>query len=381
MSGAMQPSLPSRCYTDEQWFERERSGIFDREWSIVCRTEELPGPGNWRVFDLAGNDILLVRDKANSLHAFYNVCRHRGARLCVPPDAPRRPGRALLPNAVRPNGALRCPYHGWTYDAQGNLIGVPHIAAGEAIAREEFSLYPVGCAQWGGFVLLNPTPQTAPPLAPQTGEADRLFANYDLQSLRIGHRIAYTVDANWKILCENYNECYHCGPIHPELTALVPAFGARGGADLDWERGIAHRPGAYTFTQTGTTKRAPLPGLNEDERTRHKGALLYPNLFLSLSADHVCAFILWPRGPARTDIDCLFLFASDDIEAPDFDHTDATGFWDIVNQQDWAICERVQTGMYARPHVQGYYAPMEDWNLDIRRYVTDRMGQDPAGPT
>jgi Rieske 2Fe-2S family protein len=161
--------------------------------------------------------------------------------------------------------------------------------------------------------------------------------------------------------------------LHPELCALVPAFRANGGNQLEWERGIPHRDGAYTFTWSGTTTRTPFPGLNDDERTRHKGELVYPNLFLSLACDHVAAYILRPRGSARTDVDCLFLFAAAEIARPEFDHEDTTSFWDVVNQQDWAICERVQCGMNARPHQQGFYAPMEDANLDMRRYINARL--------
>ena len=123
-----------------------------------------------------------------------------------------------------------------------------------------------------------------------------------------GQVLRYDVAANYKVLLENYNECYHCGPVHPELSRLVPSF-AGGGADLDWDDGIPHREGAWTFTMTGTTDRAPLPGLDEHERTRHKGDLVYPNLMLSASADHVAAFVLQPRAVDRTEVVCSLLFA------------------------------------------------------------------------
>jgi Rieske 2Fe-2S family protein len=222
-------------------------------------------------------------------------------------------------------------------------------------------------------VFLHLSPDRALPLTEQLGAVPGRVANYRLETLEVGHRVQYVVEANWKILCENYNECYHCGPLHPELCALVPAFRNQGGAGLEWERGIPHREGAYTFTWSGTTSRALLPGLDEDERTRHKGELAYPNLFLSLSADHVTAYILRPRGPACTEVDCLFLFDKAELAKPGFDHSDASGFWDVVNQQDWAICERVQAGMNARPHKQGFYAPMEDANLDMRAYIEQRL--------
>jgi len=154
----------------------------------------------------------------------------------------------------------------------------------------------------------------------------------------------------------------------------VPAFRERGGGSLDWLRGIPHRDGAYTFTKSGTSRRRPFPTLNEDERVRHKGELVFPNLFVSLACEHVAAFILEPRGAARTDITCHFLFEPFEIDKPDFDPSDTTEFWDLVNAQDWAICEAVQQGISARVHERGFYAPMEDFNLDIRRYVLERIG-------
>jgi Rieske 2Fe-2S family protein len=186
----------------------------------------------------------------------------------------------------------------------------------------------------------------------------------------------YEVQANWKVLLENYNECYHCGPVHPELCRLVPAFKQRGGSDLDWERGIPHREGAWTFTETGTTNRKPFEGLDEDERTRHKGELIYPNFMISLSADHVTAYTVWPRSPGRTRVVCDFLFHPSEIESSDFDPSDAVDFWDRVNRQDWAICENVQRGMQSRMFQHGYYAPMESASLDIRRYIKEKLAAD-----
>ncbi len=120
--------------------------------------------------------------------------------------------------------------------------------------------------------------------------------------------------------------------------------------------------------------RRPFPGLNDDERVRHKGELAYPNLFLSAACEHVAAFILRPRAPDRTDITCHFLFERCEVASPGFDASDVVDFWDVVNRQDWTVCEAVQEGIRARVHGHGYFAPMEDWNLDIRRYVTERIG-------
>jgi Rieske 2Fe-2S family protein len=164
--------------------------------------------------------------------------------------------------------------------------------------------------------------------------------------------------------------------VHPELCRLVPAFKHRGGSDLDWERGIPHRDGAWTFTETGTSSRRPFQGLDEDERTRHKGELIYPNFMISLSADHVTAYTLWPQSPGHTRVMCDFLFAPSEISDPAFDPGDAVKFWDLINRQDWGICENVQLGMRSRVFQHGYYAPMENASLDIRRYIKEKLAAD-----
>jgi Rieske 2Fe-2S family protein len=272
-------------------------------------------------------------------------------------------------------GRIMCPYHQWTYDLDGRLIAAPHLMGHPGFNKDDYSLYPVGVETWGGFIFLNLTPRSATPLQQQIESISARIARYPLADLRIGHSIEYSVAANWKVICENYNECYHCAGVHPELCALVPAFRERGGGDLDWSRGIPHRGGSYTFTTSGTTRRRAFPTLNEDEQVRHKGELIYPNLFLSLACDHAAVFILRPRDPGHTDITCHFLFEQGEIEKAEFDPSDAGDFWDLVNRQDWAICETVQEGIGSRVHQSGFYAPMEDFNLDIRRYVSERIGE------
>jgi glycine betaine catabolism A len=371
----LEPTLPSSWYRSAEVFAREKERIFCREWICVGREEQLTAPGDFRLLDVLGESLILVRNRKGALRAFYNTCRHRGSRLCREPAAPGSTQPAL-PGGIA-GGRITCPYHQWTYDLDGRLLSAPHLSGEAGFDKSLFSLYPVGLDCWGGFAFLNLTPAKAGRLAAQLGEIPARIARYPLGELRIGHTIRYEVAANWKVICENYNECYHCGGVHPELCAVVPAFRDRGGANLDWARGIPHRPGAYTFTTSGTTARRAFPTLNEDERVRHKGELVYPNLFLSLACDHVAVFILEPKSATHTRIVCHFLFEPLEIARSDFDPTDATEFWDLVNRQDWAICEAVQQGISARVHERGWYAPMEDFNLDIRRYVLERIGDAP----
>jgi Rieske 2Fe-2S family protein len=389
----LQHSLPGRSYTSEAEFARERDRVLLPGWFCVGRADGLTEPGCYLAADVCGESIIVTRTEDGGLAGYYDLCRHRGSRLvprpigCDPPAGPPPGGQAVagpLPGGPvasgRFPGAVRCPYHAWTYGLDGTLRAAPFLP-GLRKHRAALSLHRVDVATWGGFVFARLEPPTAPgpadPLEAVLGEIPARVAAYPLADLRSGARLRYDVAANWKVILENYNECYHCGPVHPELCELVPAF-RRGGGDLDWAAGIPHRSGATTFTSTGTTRRAPFPGLSEAERTRHFGELMLPNLMLSLSADHVAAFTLWPRSAGQTTILCDFLFHPAELARPDFDPSDAAGFWDLVNRQDWSICEQVQDGMGSRRFSVGYLAPMEQPSADIGQYVTARL--DTSGP-
>lgn len=366
----LERSLPSNAYTTPEAWQAERAAIFTREWFCVGREEDLPANGAHRVVELMGESVLLVRTRAGELRAHYNVCRHRGSRICDAANDAKW-GLELAGGVI--GGVIRCPYHGWAYGLEGDLLAAP--GAGEGIDKPSFRLFPVGVACWGGFVFLNLTPQGAPDIAEALHQAPRRLANYPLEDLRTGPVLTYEVAANWKLILENYNECYHCGPVHPELCEIVPEFRKDGGIHLDWELGIPHREGATTYTASGTTRRAFFPGLSEEEKVRHKGELIYPNLMFSVSSDHAAAFILWPETEDRTRIECRFLFHKDEMAREDFDPADAVDFWDLVNRQDWAVCERVQRGISARVHEHGWYLGIEDYSLDIRRYIAAKLGE------
>jgi glycine betaine catabolism A len=362
-------TLPASAYLSEQQFAREKERIFHREWFLAAREEALQAPGACVRLDVAGESVLIVRARTGELRGFYNVCRHRGSRLVDDTDE----GSV----SVRLKGSIQCPYHAWTYGLDGELRSAPFLTESDGLRREQLGLHPIAVETWGGFVFVNLTPEELTPgraLRSTLADAVERTANYPLAELRTAQTIAYDVAANWKVIVENYNECYHCGPVHPELCEVVPAFKRGGGRELDWVDGIPHRDGATTFTFSGTTDRAPFPGLSETERTRHKGELVYPNMMLSLSADHVVAFTLWPIDAGRTRIDCAFLFHPDEFAKPGFNPCDAVEFWDLVNSQDWQICASVQRGMGSRVFEHGYYAPMEDQSLDIRRYLEEKLG-------
>jgi Rieske 2Fe-2S family protein len=366
-SNVLQPALPKAMYVDPEHWVHERDSVLYTSWFCVGRIDALvlDQPRRLAVVDVAGESVLLTSDSTGALHGAYNVCRHRGSQVVpVAPDEGLPPPCAVA--------ALRCPYHSWTYDLTGALIKAPHTADVSDFDAAQYGLVPVAVASWGGFCFVHLTPSVATALDDEIADSVAGVERYPLAQLAVGRRFVYDVAANYKVLSENYNECYHCGPVHPELTRLVPAFGG-GGTDIDWDGGVPHREGAWTFTMSGTSKRQPFAGLDAAERTRHKGALLHPNLWLSCSAEHVAAFTLWPQAVDRTRVVCELLFEPAEIASPDFDPDDAGDLWDLVNRQDWAVCESVQRGMSSRAYQQGWFAPMEDLAADIRRWLLPRL--------
>jgi len=369
---SLQAALPASFYIDDGHWRRERDVVLHNEWLCVGRLSthglDVGSAERLAVIDVAGESVLVARDRTGELRAFFNVCSHRGSQVVpVDPD--------LDPPAPCGAAALRCPYHSWTYDLDGRLMRAPHTEEVSDFEPADFGLKSVSAETWGGFLFLRLVAESPDSvgLLESLGAATGRISRYPLDSLVVGATLTYEVRANYKVVLENYNECYHCAGVHPELVRLVPAFG-RGGSDLDWDNGIPHRAGAWTFTASGTSTRAPFAGLDADERVRHKGELLYPNLMLSLSADHVAAFTLWPTGAGETRIVCDLLFAPEEVARDGFDPSDAADFWDLVNKQDWAICESVQRGMSSRGFRQGWFAPMEDASLDIRRWLLPRLG-------
>ena len=213
-----------------------------------------------RYVHVAGESVLILRQTDDSLRAFYNVCSHRGSRLVrtAPLPDPDQPSATC---STSMSSGVVCPYHAWTYNLDGSLRAARYVQFDSTCPKEGFSLVPVQLDTWGGFIFVNLATTPAQSLHEQIAVPERNLGRYPLKDLRRGAQLIYDVRANWKVIMENYNECYHCGPVHPELCALVPAFRERGGAGLDWDDGIPHRAGAWTFTSSGSSNRAPFPGL------------------------------------------------------------------------------------------------------------------------
>jgi Rieske 2Fe-2S family protein len=240
---------------------------------------------------------------------------------------------------------------------------------------------PARVAQWHGWVFANVSGD-APPLADQLGNATMVIDGYDAERLTLGARHEYEVAANWKIVVENYLECYHCAPIHPELCEVTPPESGRGypaAAEGAWVGGpLALRDGVQTMSIDGRSLGVTIPGLPAS-KTREVGyAALLPTLLVSPHPDYLMTHRLEPLGADRTRVECSWYFPPEARAQPGFDPAYAADFWDLVNRQDWAACESVQRNAGSPGWRQGPFSP---WESDVhavmaavaRGYTTGRL--------
>jgi Rieske 2Fe-2S family protein len=336
-------TLPRRVYTDAGVFAIESRALFGRMWLAVGREEDLPETGSYLTHAIGDERILVLRGDDGALRAFFNVCRHRGARLVEEPSG-------------RLRGALSCPYHAWTYALDGRLLRAPRAEAG--FRPEDFALAQARLETLGGFVFVNLDPD-APALAVALGDLPDL-SRYRLAGLRRARTIDYEVEANWKVVAENYSECYHCPGVHPQLNRISDLTSGFAQSGAGYNGGpMQLRAGFTTMSMSGATALPLIPGLSEADHRLVHYYLVYPNLMLGLHPQYVLTHQAWPLAPDRTRVVCQWLFPPESIGAPGFDPADMVEFWDLTNRQDWALCERVQRGAASAGYRPGPYHPAE----------------------
>jgi len=340
-------TLPGNYYTSPEIFQAELEHIFFERWLVVGRAEQVPQAGDYFLVSIGLESIIVVRDRQGQVNAFYNVCRHRGTRICT-----QETGRFPA--------SIQCPYHAWTYGLDGKLIGAPLMDEVLEFDKSDYPLQAVNLVEWQGFLLIN---LSRKPLPFEEAYAPVLekFSDWSLPELRIVKRIDYEVKANWKLVIQNYSECYHCPLIHPELARKSPYRSGRNdlfegpflGGYMDLNDEID------SLTLSGRVCSLPISGVQEDDLRRVYYYALFPNTLLSLHPDYVMVHKLWPKGPAETLITCEWMFAPQAIATPGFGPDEAVDFWDMTNRQDWHVCELSQLGVASRAYTPGLYAGNE----------------------
>jgi Rieske 2Fe-2S family protein len=351
------PSLPGEAYTDPAIFAREQQAIFARRWIQVGRSDEIAEAGTFLTANVAGESVIVVRRADGAASAFLNVCRHRGARM-------------LLEERGTCGKVIRCPYHSWSYALDGSLQGAPNIrewALGDE--RRELALQSVDLHEQHGFlfVKLGEGPSFADDIGAQLGErlgdGDRV-ENWGLDRLRTGRRIVYDVAANWKLIVENFMECYHCSTIHPELVDVVPEFrGGLGSQSYGPGYGSEIGPDVQGFTVDGRPGLPAIGTVAQDDHRRYYGMTLTPSMLLSLVGDHVIAHRLEPISADRSRVICEWLFEPEVLESG-LDIGPSVELFDRVNLQDFDACERCQLGAASRAFKGGGVLVPVEHHLD-----------------
>ncbi len=359
----LQPGLPTAWYRDPAHHDRELEAFWYSGWIAAIREEEIAAAGDWRVVRIGTQSIVLARGEDGALRAFHNTCRHRGSILCT-----KESGRFARDRIV-------CPYHSWTYDLKGTLIATPRRMETPDFDKADFPLHKVAVDSWGGFVFVRLEGKRKLDLG---GMPDR-FRNYGFENLRIGRRIVAEVKANWKLLAENFSECFHCPPVHPELCRVVTAYREAGAWGLRGAETIPeYKPGARTLTLDGSARIPPFKGLGaKDRETLYVPSMLPPNLFLNVQPDYVNSHMMFPTGPERVRIVYDWLFEPAHMpRGKDLDHY--TALWERTNAQDARNCEWQQQGLQSRAFLHGVYVPQEFDCHRFARWIRKGLRRAPA---
>jgi len=364
-------SLEGWWYTDEEIFAREQEAIYGRRWVCLARSDELTEPGAFLVRDVAGESLIVLRGDDGAVRSFYNVCRHRGARLLTAPEGSCR-------------GVIRRPYHAWAYGLDGALRAAPNMPDWRRERWGNLGLHPVAVEEHLGCVFVNLAEQPGA-WDDEFGEqirrrmgTDELMATWDMDRLVTGRRRVYEAAANWKLIVENFSECYHCPSVHPELTTVLPEFKRGQGTLHQAGYGAAYGEGIGGFTFDGRPGLPPLPHLAAEDGRRYYGLVVTPNVFINLVGDHVILHWLEPLAPNRTRVVCHWLFDPETIAAG-YDIEPSVELFHRTNEQDFAICAQCQLGMGSRSFARGgnlveTELQLQEFHAEVRAAVGD------AGP-
>lgn len=345
-------SITPAVYTDPDFFELEKKQVFQRNWVSAGPADRVKKAGDILVSEVGGQSIIVTRDEENQLRAFYNVCRHRGTRLCA--------GDGVVKKHIV------CPYHGWGYNLRGECIGTPLFDKGanrraikmhdmshlEAFDKKDYHLFPVRVEQWGAllFVCLD---DAAPPLAEYVGDLPQRLKNYRLHEwVTLGER-QYDIQCNWKLLFENAVEYYHLPWVHPRLAKTSRVADHHRWQGDGMYCGICTSPVTAT-DDAGWLTMKNVTGLTDTENISGYFFGLFPNTIIFIMPSHAFIIRALPVSPTRT-VETAWLMSHpecvDDMSGQAID--EVLEFWNEVNLEDVGICEKVQQGLSSEPYQGG----------------------------
>ena len=385
-------TLEQAFYRDPGIFRRDFEKIVTKSWLYVDHVSEIPNKGDFLLYNIGEESIIVVRGRDGEVRAFFNVCRHRGSHICLKEQGNVR--------------TLTCPYHAWVYDLEGRLIGARGMP--EDFDKSKFPLHACQVRVAHGLIFICLARADDPDVAPFDGiqeDLDRMLALHRLEDTRMVHREVYPTDANWKLVVDNFRECYHCSPAHPEYT-MVNAYVKADDRELGsydtvrkpwaekvramglpsetsgWNHGDRRQPTGYwrqpirdgyvTLSEDGKPV-APLLGDLTDWDGGETSLTFGPLSYAYVCADHFCMFRFTPVTPEFSEVIVTWHVRADAKVGKDVDLERLKWMWDVTTIEDTRIIIDNQKGVNSSRYEPGPYAPQESYSRDFTRWYLERL--------
>jgi len=378
-------SLEQLFYADPRIFDIDTDRIFRRYWLYAGHSSRIPNRGDYFLCEMANESILIIRDQNLQIRALYNVCRHRGSRITTLPTGQIK--------------SLVCPYHHWTYKLDGTLLAARHMP--EDFDKSPYGLHRAHVRVVEGLIFVS-LAESPPDFAPVERDITPHLRPQGLERAKVCHTRQYEVRANWKLIVENFRECYHCGPAHPEYCRIVgfasgidsPRIAAENEAmtaerEAHWgkigleTRHIDFTPSTWHLAIRFPLRKgfvsqsldgqavAPLMGTYTERDMGALAVVVYPTFWFEASSDYAVTMRFIPAGTTLTNVEMNWLVNQDAVEGVDYEVERVIAFWRATGEQDWKICEDNQAGVHSSRYEPGPYSPIESdvevfigWYLD-----------------
>jgi phenylpropionate dioxygenase-like ring-hydroxylating dioxygenase large terminal subunit len=374
-------TLDREFYLNDEIFRVEMDKIWGQLWLFAGTTASIKSPGDFFTYKLGNENIIIVRGNLGEVYAHHNTCRHRGSLVCLEDNG----------NTSR----FICPYHQWVFDKDGRLLRARHMP--EDFCKEEHGLHKVHCEVIEGFIFISLAIE-APPIEKLKRDFKPYLSPFKMNEAKVAHTARYTLKTNWKLVAENFRECYHCGPAHPEYCGAVIGANMMESAEQTaafqkpiWEsKGLAvdtipfandthHfairyplRPGVKSYSLDGKEVSLPM-GDHKDHDAGVLGMVVYPNFWMDAVSDYIWTMRLTAVSPSCTIIDLAWLVDKKAVEGLDYTIDRLTEFWRITGEQDWQLCENNFAGIKSKAYSIGQYSPMEKDVVDYIEWYLKKM--------
>ena len=376
-------SLEQPFYLDQEIFDYEWKNIWQQYWLFAGTTAEIPNPGDFFTYQAYNDSIIIIRGDHGEVYAHFNTCRHRGSLICLEPTGTVR--------------KLMCPYHQWIYNKDGSLFKARLME--DDFDCSKFGLHPVHLQLVNGLIFISLS-KDPPDFSKVLSDYHPFLDPYKIDQAKVAVKKRYELRTNWKLVAENFRECYHCGVAHPEYCSAVIGANLREVTDdvlkekkLAWEsRGLATenidfagdsfhfavryplRPGVLSYSLDGGTVAKPM-GEHTDYDAGVLGLVVLPNFWMDSVSDYIWTMRVTPAGPSKTFIDLSWLVDKDAVEGVDYSNERLTDFWRVTGEQDWELCENNFKGIESSRYEPGPYAPVEADVVKFVNWYLDRMKQ------